>query len=77
MWGFDMLQTPLIVFLSVVAPIWIIAHYVTRWRTAKTLSEADERMLAELWETAPKLAARINTLERILDAEAPDWRTRT
>ena len=64
----------LIVFLIFVAPIWIIAHYVTRWRTAKVLSAEDERMLAELWETAPKLESRINTLERILDAEAPEWR---
>jgi phage shock protein B len=64
----------LIVFLIFVAPIWIIAHYVTRWRTAKVLSAEDERMLAELWETAPKLESRINTLERILDVEAPEWR---
>jgi phage shock protein B len=64
----------LIVFLIFVAPIWIIAHYVTRWRTAKVLSAEDERMLAELWEMAPKLESRINTLERILDVEAPEWR---
>jgi phage shock protein B len=64
----------LIVFLIFVAPIWIIAHYVTRWRTAKVLSAEDERMLAELWELAPKVESRINTLERILDAEAPEWR---
>jgi phage shock protein B len=64
----------LIVFLIFVAPIWIIAHYVTRWRTAKVLSAEDERMLAELWELAPKVESRINTLERILDAETPEWR---
>ena len=64
----------LIVFLIFVAPIWIIAHYVTRWRTAKVLSAEDERMLAELWELAPKVESRINTLERILDAEEPEWR---
>jgi phage shock protein B len=64
----------LIVFLIFVAPVWIIAHYVTRWRTAKVLSAEDERMLAELWELAPKVESRINTLERILDAEAPEWR---
>ena len=64
----------LIVFLIFVAPIWIIAHYVTRWRTAKVLSAEDERMLAELWELAPKFESRINTLERILDSEVPEWR---
>ena len=70
----DFLQWPLVVFLLVVAPEWIVSHYVTRWRTAKTLSAEDEKMLAELWEVAPKLESRVNTLERILDAEVPEWR---
>jgi phage shock protein B len=68
------LHVPLVIFLLIVAPVWIISHYVTRWRTAKTLSAEDEKMLAELWELAPKLETRINTLERILDADVPDWR---
>jgi phage shock protein B len=70
----DFLYVPMILFLVIVAPVWIISHYVTRWRTAKTLSAEDEKMLAELWELAPKLESRINTLERILDADVPDWR---
>ncbi len=65
---------PLMAFLVIVAPIWIIAHYMTRWRTSKTLSTEDEKLLAELWESAEKMESRINTLERILDAEAPQWR---
>lgn len=63
-----------IIFTAVVLPIWIIAHYMTRWRTAKTLSSAEERMLTELWESTAKMESRLNNLERILDAEAPDWR---
>ena len=70
----DFLHTPLVLFLIFVAPTWIIAHYVTRWRTAKTLTAEDEKMLAELWDLAPKMESRINSLERILDAEVPDWR---
>lgn len=70
----EFLHIPLVIFLVIVAPVWIISHYVTRWRTAKTLSAEDEKMLAELWELAPKLESRINTLERILDADVPDWR---
>lgn len=65
------------IFMAVVLPVWLIAHYATRWRTAKTLSPGDEKMITELWETASKMESRINTLERILDAEAPDWRNRT
>lgn len=71
---FTMITMPLIVFLVFVAPIWIFAHYATRWRTSKMLSTDDEKMLAELWESAAKMDSRINSLERILDAEVPDWR---
>ena len=70
----DFLHVPLILFLAVVAPIWIIAHYVTRWRSAKSPTAEDETMLSELWETAPRMEARIRNLERILDDRAPGWR---
>ncbi len=65
---------PLILFLSIVAPLWIIFHYVTRWRTAKTLSGEDEKMLQELWQSAARIEERIQTLERILDADGKGWR---
>ena len=66
-----------VVALTVVAPLWIIFHYVTKWRSQKTLTAADERTLADLWETASRMEQRIHGLERILDTEVPDWRTRT
>ena len=69
-----MLFVPLIVFLVIVAPIWIIAHYVTRWRQTRMLSSEDEKLLAELWNSVDTMESRINTLERILDAEVADWR---
>ncbi len=68
------LFVPLVLFLSIVAPLWIIFHYVTRWRTAKTLSGEDEKMLQELWQSAARMEDRIRTLERILDTEAKGWR---
>ncbi len=74
---FVFIFVPMIVFLVLVAPIWIIAHYTTSWRTAKTLSSEDEQLLAELWSGADKMEQRIKTLERILDAESADWRERT
>ena len=67
----------MLIFLVFVAPIWIIAHYATRWRTSKVLSPEDEKMLSELWDLAPKLESRINTLESILDAQSPNWRNQT
>lgn len=63
--------------IVVVLPIWIIAHYGTRWRTNRVITSGDEKLLADLWDTAGRMEARIDTLERILDDEAPDWRTRS
>ena len=64
-----MIELALILFMVIVAPIWIIAHYVTRWRMAKTLSPEDERQFAELWQIAERMEERIRNIERILDAD--------
>jgi phage shock protein B len=66
-----------ILFLVVVAPIWIVAHYLARWRSSRKLSAEDERSLGELHEAARRMEGRIAALERVLDAEAPGWRART
>jgi phage shock protein B len=66
-----MLEVPLILFVVVVAPIWIIVHYTTRWRTAKTLTPEDEKQFAELWQIAERMEERMGNIERILDAEPP------
>lgn len=65
-----------VLFIVFVAPVWVILHHVTKWRTARALSTEDERLLAELWESAHRMEARIHQLERILDTEAPGWRAR-
>lgn len=70
----EFIHVPLILFLVLVAPLWIITHYVMRWRSTKTLSVDDEKILAELWQSVPKMEGRIKNLERILDAEVPNWR---
>ncbi len=70
----EFMFVPMILFLAVVAPIWVIAHYVTHWRASKSLSGEDEKLLTELWQSASRMDSRINALERILDTEAPDWR---
>lgn len=63
-----------LVFLIVVAPVWIVFHYVTRWRTSRRLSAEDERALGELWQSAQRMEARIAALEHVLDSETPGWR---
>jgi phage shock protein B len=65
-----------VIFMVIVAPVWIIFHYVTKWRIAKTLSVDDEQMLSDLWHSAGKMEDRIRQLEKILDSEAPGWRSK-
>lgn len=65
-----------ILFLTVCLPLWIIFHYITKMKTSKGLTAEDEKMLSEIWESTNRMEERIKTLERILDIEAPDWRSR-
>ncbi|KFI13664.1 envelope stress response membrane protein PspB [Vibrio coralliilyticus] len=67
---------PLIVFLIFVAPLWLILHYRSKKKTAGGLSEDDFQRLQTLSEKADKMQKRVDTLERILDAETPNWRRR-
>lgn len=60
--------------LAIVAPIAIIGHYVTRWRSIRTLSTEEERTLTDLLASADRMRERITNLEKVLDAEAPGWR---
>ncbi len=65
-----------ILFLTIVVPIWIVFHYITKIKTSKGLTAEDEKMLSEVWESTNRMEERIKTLERILDIEAPNWRQR-
>jgi phage shock protein B len=67
----------MIIIAAVVLPLVVILHYVTRWKSSRTLSGDEQRMLEELWQDAQKMESRINALETILDDRVPDWRKRT
>ena len=51
---------------------WIILHYITRWKTAATITTDDETLLDELYQLAKRLDERMDTVERQLDADNPD-----
>jgi phage shock protein B len=59
--------------IFVVLP-WIIFHYISKWKTAATLTTEDENLLDELHELARRLDNRMGTIERIIQAENPNWR---
>ena len=53
---------------------WIIFHYITKWKQAKTLTGEDEKLLDDLYDMARRLDDRLCTIERIMNAENPNWR---
>jgi phage shock protein B len=63
------------VFMVFVAFPWIILHYVTQWKRSATLTIEDERLLDELHDLARRLDDRVCTVERIMTAENPNWRS--
>ncbi len=67
---------PLIVFLIFVAPLWLILHYRSKRKTSSGLSQEDFQRLEKLSEKSESMQKRVDTLERILDAESPSWRRR-
>jgi phage shock protein B len=69
MFGGFLFTLALLVFVIFVAPLWIVAHYVTKWRATKALSPEDESTLAELTRLAERLDRRLDAVERILDTE--------
>jgi len=65
-----------IIFIAAVIPLWLILHYVTKWKSSKVITADDETLLIDLRASAEKLENRLQALERILDDEVPDWRAR-
>lgn len=72
---FTFLFVPTILFMTVLGPIWISKHYATRRQEAKTLLSEEQEALDHLVTIAEKMENRIGNLEKILDAENPNWRT--
>ena len=65
---------PIVIFLIFVAPLWIILHYKSLAKSKDGLTTGERAELDEMIDVANKMAARIETLEAILDVESPDWR---
>ncbi|WP_085809521.1 envelope stress response membrane protein PspB [Sphingomonas sp. TZW2008] len=54
---------------------WLIMHYVTKWKqTPGSMTAEDETLLDDLHSLARRLEDRVNTVERIVAADNPDFR---
>jgi phage shock protein B len=65
-----------IIFMVVIAPLFVIMHYTTKWKATKGLSDDEHQMLEDLWKQSQAMQSRVNALETILDSEVPDWRNK-
>jgi phage shock protein B len=52
----------------------VILHHITKWKTSATLTNDDEVMLEELYRVARRLDERMDTVERLLAADNPDFK---
>ena len=53
---------------------WIIMHYITKWKTAATITTDDEYLLEELYNLAKRLDERMDTVERLVASDNPEFR---
>ena len=53
---------------------WLTLHYTTKWKQAPKITDEDERLLDELHLLARRLEERLQTVERIIAADNPDFR---
>ena len=64
---------PSVVFLTIVAPLWLILHYWSKHKSQQGLSQDEEHLLEQMAGTIEGLEQRIHTLERILDNQHQGW----
>jgi len=53
---------------------WIIMHYITKWKTAATLTNDDETLLEELYQLARRLDERMDPVERLVASDNPEFK---
>ena len=70
------IQIAVILFLVIVAPIWIIRHYGARRVEALTLGDQQKLVLEDLERLADRIETRMASIETILDVESPNWKDR-
>lgn len=53
---------------------WIILHYITKWKTASSITTDDEALLDELYHLAKRLDERMDTVERLVADDHSDFK---
>jgi phage shock protein B len=53
---------------------WMIFHYITKWKTSASITTDDEALLEELYNLAKRLDERMDTVERLVASDNPEFR---
>lgn len=53
---------------------WIVLHYITKWKTAATITGDDEVLLEEMYNLAKRLDERMDTVERLVAHDHADFK---
>lgn len=70
----DNLTAILICFIVICVPLWLALHYFSKTRATRHLNAQDAEAFETLSQTASRMEQRMLNLERLLDAEIPNWR---
>jgi len=69
-------EVVLVVLVLFIGLPWLVMHYMTKWKQGATLSDDDEMLLEDLHKLARRIEDRLETVERIVAADHPDFRPR-
>ncbi len=73
----ELIAVAIILFIAIPAPLFIVLHFITKWKQSREISRDDEQMLEDLWTLADRLEGRLRSLEKILDDDLPEWRKKS
>ena len=71
---FALLFVPLLAFMLVVLPLWLILYFRDRNRQSRALSNEAWNEIRRTLDTTERLEQRLASLEAILDANQQGWR---
>lgn len=68
------MEEAIIVLMLFIGLPWLVLHYITKWKTAATITSDDEVLLEELYQLAKRLDERMDTVERLVASDNPEFR---
>ena len=69
-----MSELAIILCLTLLLPLIVVLHFITKWKQSREISGDDEQMLEDMYLMSQRMEERIITLEKILDDELSDLR---